>query len=103
MFFRSPNGLGIARVVPNGPAEQAGLKGIAIEREEFRRGNAIISRRKLNRDAADTILAIDGKAIDDTDSVQQVLDDHKPGQSVTLTIFRDGKAVQVPIVLDEER
>ena len=103
MFFRSPGGLGIARVVPNGPAEQAGLKGIAIEREEYRRGNAIISRRRLNRDAADKILAIDDKVIADTDSVQQVLDEHKPGESVTVTILRNGKVQRVQIVLDEER
>lgn len=102
MFFRTRDGLGIARVVPNGPAMRAGLKGIAIETEEYRRGNAIIQRRRLNRDAADLILAIDGKAIDDTDSVQEVLDNRKPGQSVELTILRDGRTSKVTIVLGEE-
>ena len=102
MFFRTRNGLGIARVVPNGPAMRAGLKGIAIETEEYRRGNAIIQRRRLNRDAADLLLEIDGQPIDDTDSVQEVLDKHKPGQSVELTVLRDGRTSKVTIVLGEE-
>lgn len=102
MFFRTRNGLGIARVVPNGPAMRAGLNGIAIETEEYRRGNAIIQRRRLNRDAADLLLEIDGQPIDDTDSVQEVLDKHKPGQSVELTVLRDGRTSKVTIVLGEE-
>ena len=102
MFFRTRNGLGIARVVPNGPAMRAGLKGIAIETEEYRRGNAIIQRRRLNRDAADLILAIDNQPIDDTDSVQEILDNRKPGQSVELTILRDGQPQKATIILGEE-
>ena len=90
----------IARVVPGGAAEKAGLRGI-MERRVREVGG--VQYVLLNREAADRIIAIDKYAVEDTDDVQSVLDRLKPGQSITVTIARDGRQTEVPVVLDAER
>ena len=100
MYWRSREGLRIARVVPGGAAEKAGLRGI-MERRVREVGG--VQYVLLNREAADRIIAIDKYAVEDTDDVQSVLDRLKPGQSITVTIARDGRQTEVPVVLDAER
>ena len=102
MFWRTPRGLRIATVVPGGAADQAGLQGITVEREVVQRGGQMISFRRINRDTADLIVAIEQNPIRDTDDVQDVLDRFKPGQKVTVRIERDGRVSDVPVVLGLE-
>ena len=102
MYWRSERGLRIARVVPGGAAEQAGLQGVTVEREVVQRGSQLISFRRINRDTADLIVAIGNEPIRDTDDVQDALDRYKPGQRVNVRIERNGKMVEVPVVLGLE-
>ena len=57
----------------------------------------------MNWESADRILTIDGKAVEDTDDVQSIVDGMEPGQSVNVTIVRYGRQLDVPVVLDLER
>ena len=103
MFWRAREGLKIARVVPGGAAEQAGLKGIAIERGYRTVGGQRFVVERVNRETADQIVSIDDQQINDTDDIQSILDSRKPGQKVTVTVARNGNLVNIPVNLGQER
>ncbi len=102
VFWNTKGGLRIARVVPGGAADNAGLQGISIERGVRTIGGERYVYEKLNRDTADYILAINNERIEDTDDVQSILDRLKPGRQVTVTILREGRQIELPIVLGQE-
>ena len=103
MYWRSREGLRIARVVPGGAAEKAGLQGISLERRVINDRGIRYVQESLNRETADRIVAIDNKSVSDTDDVQSVLDRLKPGQTVNVSVVRQGRQLKVPVVLDLER
>jgi len=102
MFWKTPDGLRIARVVPGGPADRAGLRGIAVQREVVQRGGQLISFLSYDRNSADRIVSIGGEPVRDTDDVQIILERYKPGQQVIIRIERDGRMSDVPVVLGQE-
>jgi S1-C subfamily serine protease len=80
----------IARVVPGGPAEKAGLEG-GGEELKFQAGEY--------RTGGDVILQVDGHDIvGDTDLARYVAD-RRPGETVTLTILHDNDREQVEVTL----
>ena len=79
-------GAAILKIKPGGPAEKAGLQGARLGRK-----NTIY--------AGDVIVALDGKDVDSVARLLALLDDHKAGEIVQLTVWRDGKKIQVPITL----
>jgi 2-alkenal reductase len=84
--YRLPNnlrGVVISDIVPNGPADQAGIHGAT------------------NR-SVDVITAIDGVPLNGMSSLVSYLANFtKPGQTVTLTVYRDGQTIMIPLVLGE--
>ena len=103
VFMNTRSGLRIVRVVPGGAAEEAGLQGVSLERKVRDIGGTRYIVEQLNRDAADLLLAIDDKEIEDTDDVQSILDGLKPGNQVTVTILRQGRRLSVPVVLGQDQ
>ena len=103
LFFRSEDGLGIARVTTGGPAEQAGLQGIQVERVVRRINGVLYSSNRYVKEAADRIIGINGRRIQTTDDLQDVLDQFEPGQRVNVTVSRNGREVNVPVTLGLER
>ena len=49
--------------------------------------------------AGDVITAIGDTKVDTSDGVSQAIDSHQPGETVTLTIRRDGKTLSVQVQL----
>lgn len=49
--------------------------------------------------AGDVITEVDGKKIDQNHSLTGYLDQHKPGDTISLTIVRDGKTIQSSVTL----
>ncbi|MCX6166303.1 MAG: trypsin-like peptidase domain-containing protein, partial [Ignavibacteriae bacterium] len=47
----------------------------------------------------DVILTVDGKEVNAANQLQTIIGSHKPGEQVTLSIFRDGKTINVPVKL----
>jgi serine protease Do len=47
----------------------------------------------------DVILSVDGKEVNAANQLQTIIGSHKPGEQVTLSIFRDGKTINVPVKL----
>src|SRR5690606_34977599 len=48
-------GLAIVSMVPGGPAERAGLRGVRIERRKTRRGPFVYEESRIDRDYADVV------------------------------------------------
>jgi S1-C subfamily serine protease len=79
-------GAAILKVKPGGPAEKAGLQGARLGRR-----NTVYP--------GDVILTLDGKEVDSVARLLALLDDHKAGEVVQLTVWRDGKKIHVPVTL----
>lgn len=93
--YQTDGGLLIAQLRPNGPAEKAGLLGPKITKR--RTGPFVVER--VDRSAADLIVAIDDEKIATADDFLSYIDEKKPGEDVVLTIIRDGKKVKVAVAL----
>ncbi len=92
MGLAADYGLLIVDVIPGGPAERAGLRGGT---EQAYLGNYPI---KLG---GDLIVAIDGQQVQDEQDLSQVMNDHRAGDSVTITIFRGKKQMDIKVTLGE--
>lgn len=82
----------VEEIVPNGPADQAGLQGsdrqVTIDGQDLNVGG-------------DVITAIDGNPVKTMDDVITYLADHTDiGQKVTLTVLRAGKEKSIEITLE---
>ncbi|MEA2130846.1 MAG: hypothetical protein QOJ85_3737, partial [Solirubrobacteraceae bacterium] len=79
-------------VVPNGPAEKAGLRaGTAARRFQAR----------AVRVGGDIITAVDGRKLPDEAALGVALLRLRPGQNVTLRVYRDGRPRDVRVTLGE--
>ena len=81
-------GILVATVMAGGPAEKAGLKG------------ATVDANGTPTAAGDIITGIDGKSITTfEDLVSYLSSSTQPGQSVTLSVLRNGKDIQMKVTL----
>jgi len=87
-------GLLIVQAVPGGAADRAGLRG-GNERAQL--GNMIIMV------GGDLIVAIDGEKVESQQNLAQLMNRHRAGDAVKVTIFRGKRQVDVPVVLGEAR
>jgi S1-C subfamily serine protease len=92
MGLSADAGLLIVQVVPGSAAERAGLKG-GTERAYL--GNTPIML------GGDLIVAIDGQGVEDQQELSHVMQNHRAGDSVTVTIYRGKKKMDVKVVLGE--
>jgi serine protease Do len=77
MGLDRPRGALIAQVQDNSPAAKAGLK------------------------AGEVVLAVDGKAVEQSRDLARYVGEIKPGRSANLTIWRGKKETVVPVTLQE--
>jgi S1-C subfamily serine protease len=87
-------GLLIVQVVAGGSADRAGLRG-GTERAYL--GNTLIML------GGDLIVAIDGQKIEDTDGLAEIMNDHRAGDTVKVTIYRNKKKMEIDVSLGENR
>ena len=87
-------GLLIVQAVPGGSADHAGLRG-GSERAYL--GNTPIMI------GGDLIVAIDGEKVESQQILAQIMNKHRAGDTVKVTIFRGKKQLEVPVVLGEAR
>jgi len=88
------SGLLIVQVVPGGSAEKAGLRG-GTERAYL--GNIPIML------GGDLIVAIDGENVADPQDLTQMMNNHRAGDTVKVTIYRGEQKMTVNVVLGEAR
>jgi S1-C subfamily serine protease len=78
----------IVKVVPDSGAANAGLKGTTRDESgQIQLGEVIV--------------AIDGKAVENAAEINSILQQHKVGDTVTLTITRGGKREDLKVTLGE--
>jgi S1-C subfamily serine protease len=88
-------------------ARQLGVKGVAVLNVEAGSPAEAAGLRAARRAPdgsmipGDIITAIDGKAVDSVARLINRLDEHKVGDTITLTVQRDGKPVELKAVLQE--
>jgi putative serine protease PepD len=86
----SDHGVLIARILPGSPAAAANLRGGAT--------TATMSGTTYVL-GGDVIVAVDGHQVSDSAQLADMIAAKKPGQTVTLTIIRDGKQQDVSVTL----
>lgn len=77
-YYRLPQGIYILEVEPNSAADKAGLR------------------------VKDIIIAVNGKEVKTIDELNSIKNTMKPGDTMTLTVIRDGRELTVDLVLDED-
>ncbi len=85
-------GILIAQVVKGSPAEKAGLRG-------GKRPMQIFHQRLII--GGDLIIRIEGKEIDGTDALTDLIESKNPGDALHLTILRDGEHHDITVTLEE--
>ena len=87
-------GLLIVQAVPGGAADRAGLQG-GTERAYL--GNMPIMI------GGDLIIAIDGQKVENQQDLAEVMNHHRAGDTVKVTIYRGKKKLEVNVELGESR
>jgi S1-C subfamily serine protease len=93
------HGLQIVRTNRGGPAEQAGLRGWKPVRRRVTRGLVQYEVERQDPSAADTIIAVDGDPVNSASAFVEKIEERRPGDTVVLTILREGRQMQVPVTL----
>jgi len=88
------HGLLIIRVTPGGSADLAGLRG-GTERAYL--GNTPIML------GGDLITAVDDQDVQDEEDLAQMMNNHRAGDTVKVTIYRDKKKMDIKVALGESR
>src|SRR3989440_1563884 len=87
-------GLLVQRVLPGGAAERAGLRG-GTERAYL--GNTPIMV------GGDLIIAVDGQEVQDQQQLSRIMNNHRAGDTVKVTIYRGKRKMEVNVTLGEAR
>jgi S1-C subfamily serine protease len=85
-------GVLVRDAVDDGPADKAGLRG--SERQIEFEGALLIT-------GGDIIVALNGEAVQDMDDLITSLSGAAVGQTVTLTVLRDGEEMRIELTLEE--
>lgn len=88
--FPASYGVLVERTLPGGPADHAGIHG-GTQRAYL--GNTPIYI------GGDMIVAIDGNQVTNDQDIAEIMDGHQAGQTVTVTIYRGRKSMDIKVVL----
>jgi len=94
MRLAADYGLLIVQVVPGGSAERAGLRG-GTERAYL--GNMPIMT------GGDLIVAIDGQDVQSQQDLSQIMNNHRAGDTVRITVYRGKRKLDVTVALGEAK
>ena len=90
----SGSGLLIVRVTPGGAAERGGLRGGT---QQAYLGNMPIMV------GGDLIVAVDGQAVQDQRDLAQMMNNHRAGDTVKITVYRGKRKMDLDVTLGEAR
>ncbi|MGH7490307.1 MAG: S1C family serine protease, partial [bacterium] len=88
-------GLRVVKLDPQGPAAKAGLNGPKLVVYQ----DGPFTYQAVDHSVADVITGVDNLQVRSADDLLSYIEQKKPGQVVTLTILRAGKALKIPVKL----
>ncbi len=83
----------IMEIVPNGPADKAGLRG---GNRRVQVGNSLIII------GGDVITELNSEKVNSSDDLIRTIRDHRPGDNIKLKILRDGRFLHINVILGEK-
>lgn len=97
--YETGQGLLIAQLELNGPAQLSGMRGpkIIIKR------SGSIEYRAIDRSQADLIIAIDEKEVKTLNELLEYVELKKPGTIVRVKVIRANKVVVIPVTLGKSK
>lgn len=94
--YQTDRGLLIAKLAPGGAAERAGLRGEVVQQKR----QGLLVFESVDRSKADLIVGVDGQKITTADDFLSAIERKQPGERVTVSVIREGRKLDVPLVLD---
>ncbi|CAN5864614.1 trypsin-like peptidase domain-containing protein [soil metagenome] len=88
-------GLLVLDVVPDGPAERAGIRPVRVEYVRVRRS----IRPRIDPESGDIIIGVEGHRIRTVGELLTEVESHPIGETITVTVLRQGRPVDVPVTL----
>ena len=80
-----PEGIGINRVIADSPAAHAGLRSFS----------------NFSGSEGDVITRVDGQPVKSVEEMVDYFNSRLPGNQVTLSVFREDKIIEIPVILAE--
>jgi S1-C subfamily serine protease len=84
--LKLPEGVAVVGVLKDSPAQKAGIKPFMRAQD----GNVVMG---------DIIVGLDGKPVTSLDDLLSLLEQHQPGDTVSMTVLRGGEKVEQKITL----
>jgi S1-C subfamily serine protease len=101
--YQTDAGLVVATLAPGGPAERAGMRGFRVVRERRRQGPFMVETERVDRTGADLVVAVGSQPVKSADDFLTAIETRNPGETVLITVVREGHRLDVPVVLDAEK
>jgi S1-C subfamily serine protease len=92
--LNTDHGLFVTDVSPGSPAQKGGIR---PPNDVVIIGNAQVPV------GGDIILAINGKDVGNTTNLASIIEKFKPGDRIVVTVLRDGRKIDLPVTLAEQR
>lgn len=94
--YETGNGLLVAQLEINGPAQKAGVRGPKLI---IRRAGSV-EYRSIDRSQADLIVAVDERIVKTLDELLEYIESKRPGSIVNIKVIRAGnKVFNIPVTL----
>ncbi len=93
--FNHDQGLLVIDVVPGGPADRAGIRPVRVQYVRVR--GAI--RPRIDPESGDILLAVKGQRIRTVNELLTEVESHPVGETITVTVLRQGREVDIPVTL----
>jgi S1-C subfamily serine protease len=97
-FLATGKGLLVVSLAEGGPADRAGIHGVKVRIEQLAPG---FVRRSIDPDTADLIVAVDQRRVKSLEELLTEVEKHQPGESVAITVVRDGQFKNISIRLGQ--
>jgi S1-C subfamily serine protease len=96
--YATGDGLLVMAIVEGGPVERAGIQPARLKVQRIAPG---LVRRSLDLESADTIVAVDHVRVRTVEELLTEVEKHRPGETVRLTVIRDGEAKDLVVTLGQ--
>lgn len=97
------DGLRINVLAPDGPAAEAGLRGVRVVRRKVRQGRYLFEYETPDYDYADRIIGISGTKVETYSDLIRAIEGKNPGEKVIVEVIRNGEKNKVPVILGEQK